>query len=310
MSFNYNHLHYFYQTAKLGGVTAAARSLKVSQPSLSLQLKTLEAQTGIRLFRKQGRNLVLTEDGHRVFGICRTMFEAAEELTELGRASSQSRPRRVTFGVDSEIERSFAAAIVGRFLKQVRPRPNVMMLSGSQAELTERLRAGNIDLLLLSTPAVYSDVLVISKVTVPVKLCCGRRLWNELKGSARSGSLAQFVSGSTVDWVLPSSKVRFRESIDRHLVRRGALGRVVFESDILAAVVRAVSDDIGVSCLPLAYLSNDVRAGKIKLLYEDQKLWAESLYLVTRRGHEKMSFTSEFSRALASELELPNLGRR
>ena len=64
--FNYNHLYYFYITAKLKGVTVAALQLNTSQPSLSSQIKNLETALKRKLFRKSGRNIELTEDGKRV----------------------------------------------------------------------------------------------------------------------------------------------------------------------------------------------------------------------------------------------------
>jgi LysR family transcriptional activator of nhaA len=54
--YNFNHLHYFYVTAKFGGVTAAAKHLRISQPSLSSQMKTLERSLDVRLFQRVGRN--------------------------------------------------------------------------------------------------------------------------------------------------------------------------------------------------------------------------------------------------------------
>ena len=50
--YNFNHLYYFYVTAKSGGVNAAAQHLRISQPSLSSQLKVLERSLDLRLFEK------------------------------------------------------------------------------------------------------------------------------------------------------------------------------------------------------------------------------------------------------------------
>jgi LysR family transcriptional activator of nhaA len=81
--YNYNHLHYFYVTAKSGGVNAAAKHLRISQPSLSSQLKVLERSLDVRLFQKVGRNNQLTPAGLVIYGFCRRMFELSEEMCEL-----------------------------------------------------------------------------------------------------------------------------------------------------------------------------------------------------------------------------------
>ena len=80
--YNFNHLYYFYITAKSGGVTAAAAHLRISQPSLSSQLKVLERALDVKLFQKVGRNNELTQAGSVIYGFCRRMFELSEEMGE------------------------------------------------------------------------------------------------------------------------------------------------------------------------------------------------------------------------------------
>ena len=56
---NYHHLQYFWTVAREGSVSAAARSLRIAQPTVSTQVKQLEEQLGERLFERSGRGLVL-----------------------------------------------------------------------------------------------------------------------------------------------------------------------------------------------------------------------------------------------------------
>ena len=60
---NFHHLRYFWTVARKGGVRKAADELHVSQPSISAQLRLLEDSLGEKLFKRSGRNLVLTEMG-------------------------------------------------------------------------------------------------------------------------------------------------------------------------------------------------------------------------------------------------------
>ena len=63
---NFHHLRYFWMVARKGGVRRAAEELHVSQPSISAQLHLLEESLGQKLFRRSGRNLVLTDAGQLV----------------------------------------------------------------------------------------------------------------------------------------------------------------------------------------------------------------------------------------------------
>src|SRR6187455_2202100 len=105
--YNYNHLYYFYVTAKSGGVGVAAKHLRISQPSLSSQLKVLESTLDTRLFRKVGRNNQLTEAGSIIYGYCRQMFEISEEMEEMISSRVPSAARRIHIGVSDEVDRPF-----------------------------------------------------------------------------------------------------------------------------------------------------------------------------------------------------------
>ena len=56
-------LRYFLAAAEKGSFSAAAEALQMAQPSLSDQIRRLEAELGVPLFTRAGRRLVLTEAG-------------------------------------------------------------------------------------------------------------------------------------------------------------------------------------------------------------------------------------------------------
>ena len=65
---NYHHLLYFWTAAREGGVTRAAKKLRLAQPTVSEQIKRLEGLLGNPLFERKGRSLVVTEFGRTLFG--------------------------------------------------------------------------------------------------------------------------------------------------------------------------------------------------------------------------------------------------
>ena len=60
---NLYHLKYFVTLAHLEHYTKAAEQLSITQPSLSHAIASLEREINIRLFEKEGRNVVLTRAG-------------------------------------------------------------------------------------------------------------------------------------------------------------------------------------------------------------------------------------------------------
>ena len=70
---NLNQLRAFYQAAKCRNVSVAARHLFVSQPAVTAQIKLFEGNCGLKLFKKKGRNLYLTDEGKTLFNYARNM---------------------------------------------------------------------------------------------------------------------------------------------------------------------------------------------------------------------------------------------
>lgn len=62
--------------------SAAAKKLKMSQPAVSLQIQALEQQLGVELFRRTGRNVVLTEAGHALVPLARQMLGLSNHIEE------------------------------------------------------------------------------------------------------------------------------------------------------------------------------------------------------------------------------------
>lgn len=67
---------YFEAVARLGSVTKAANELSVSPSAVSQQIRQLESQFGVRLFRREKRRLILTLDGDRFFQTTTHAFSA------------------------------------------------------------------------------------------------------------------------------------------------------------------------------------------------------------------------------------------
>lgn len=56
-------MRYFYEVCKWSSITKAAASLHISQPTVSIAMADLEKESGLNLFRREGKKLSLTEDG-------------------------------------------------------------------------------------------------------------------------------------------------------------------------------------------------------------------------------------------------------
>lgn len=102
-SINLNHLHYFYEVARHGSFTRAARELLVSQSALSVQIRALENSLGSRLFDRRSGGVVLTDAGQRAFSVAERVFADVDQLISDFRQSDRQLAGAVTVGTVNSI---------------------------------------------------------------------------------------------------------------------------------------------------------------------------------------------------------------
>lgn len=78
-----NELRGFCVAADLGSLGRAAVRLRVSQPSLSKRLASLETKVGARLLERSARGVTLTGAGRRLYRHARPLLEAADQVAEV-----------------------------------------------------------------------------------------------------------------------------------------------------------------------------------------------------------------------------------
>ena len=81
VKFDWNRARAFLVTAEEGSLSAAARALAMTQPTLSRQVDALEQELGIVLFERAGRGLVMTPSGLELLEHVRGMGEAATRVS-------------------------------------------------------------------------------------------------------------------------------------------------------------------------------------------------------------------------------------
>src|SRR3546814_13600073 len=75
-------LRAFHAVATEGSFTKAARALRVTQPTISSQVKALEEAYGVRLFDRRGRAVITTPQGRALLAVTGRMFSLEAERSE------------------------------------------------------------------------------------------------------------------------------------------------------------------------------------------------------------------------------------
>ncbi|MEO0981076.1 MAG: LysR family transcriptional regulator [Pseudomonadota bacterium] len=116
VSFDWNQVRAFLATVEEGSLSAAARALGMTQPTLSRQVSALEADLGVTLFERGPRATRLTEAGARLLDHVRAMGEAANRVSLAASGQSQTIEGRVSITATH----TFATYHLPRVLKRLR----------------------------------------------------------------------------------------------------------------------------------------------------------------------------------------------
>jgi LysR family transcriptional regulator, transcriptional activator of nhaA len=149
---NYHHLRYFWTVARKGGVRKAAEELHVSQPSISAQLRLLEESLGQKLFRRSGRNLVLTETGQLVLNYADEIFSAGRELMNAVKQRPGKHPVRVNIGLTDAFPKLIAFQIL-RAAFRSEAAVHMICREGEIGPLVSHLQSHRLDIVLADEPA-------------------------------------------------------------------------------------------------------------------------------------------------------------
>ncbi len=116
ITFDWNQARAFLVTAEEGSLSAAARALGLTQPTLSRQVAALEEELGVTLFERLSKSLVLTEAGVELVEHVRTMGDAASRISLTASGQSQQIDGLVTISATDLM----AAMILPDILRDLR----------------------------------------------------------------------------------------------------------------------------------------------------------------------------------------------
>src|SRR5919107_4072244 len=137
-------LRYFLAAAEHGSFSAAAQALFMAQPSLSDQIRRLEAELGVALFARGGRALELTEAGRLFLPHAERTLAAAEEAAESVREVRDITGGTVTFGTFGSAHHYLLGGLVEEFRARY-PSVRLRVVGQNSAEVADAVRDGHVE---------------------------------------------------------------------------------------------------------------------------------------------------------------------
>lgn len=257
---NYHHLLHFWVVAREGGVAAAGRRLRLSQSTLSTQLRQLEEQLELELFDRSRRRLTLSAAG-------RTAFRYADEIFGLGRElvdalhEPHGRPQRLAIGVTDAVQKLIAYRLIEPALK-LQGGLHVHCSEDKLERLLPQLASHELDLVISDAPLppggplrAFNHPLGHSEVAVFAAPQLAARLGS---GFPRSLDGAPFL--------LPTSGSALRRELERWFDQHGLRPQVIGEFDDSALLKVFGQAGIGAFAGPSVISREIVRQYRVKVV--------------------------------------------
>ena len=160
MEQNLSQYKIFYEVAKAGNISKAAKELYISQPAISKAISKLEDNLGLSLFTRSSRGVQLTSEGEILFEHTREAFDALERGEQELKRIQEFDIGHLRIGVSNTLCKYILLPYLKTFIDQY-PHMKVTIESQATAQTLARLEQQKIDLGLVAEPSVRRDLAFI-----------------------------------------------------------------------------------------------------------------------------------------------------
>lgn len=155
---NFNQLRVFCLAAKHENFTMAAQKLFITRPAVTAQIRQLESACNLRLFKKRGRRIHLSDEGQILYPYVRRMFEYEKELEDVIEDMRELKRGVLRLGTTKAYARYFMPWIITRF-RETYPDIKIHLDEGSSQDMT------------LSLVNFQNEIVIIAKAQDHPEVC-------------------------------------------------------------------------------------------------------------------------------------------
>ena len=248
----------FYEVARCGNISRAAKELYISQPAISKAIGKLEESLGTRLFLRNSRGVQLTPEGN---GLCQHVAAAFDSLSrgekELKRIHD-FHIGQLKIGVSNTLCKYVLLPYLKSFVEKY-PHVNITIESQSTAHTLEMLEARKIDIGLVAEPRARRGLNFTPVMEIHDGFVCTPAYMENL--TLREGPAPDiFKTGNIM--LLDRSNMS-RKHLDTYLSDRDIEVNQLLEVTDMALLIEFARIGLGIACVILDFVSDDLKNGTL-----------------------------------------------
>ncbi|MEM9342397.1 MAG: LysR substrate-binding domain-containing protein [Pseudomonadota bacterium] len=244
-------LRYLVAIADTGHFRRAAERCHVTQPTLSVQLKQLEAKLKAVLVERGASRVHLTAFGEKVVSHARAALNEVEEIRTLSRLEGGSLSSTIRVGVVQSLG-SYLMPLLVPDLHQSHPQLKLYIREGLPAHLLTGLRDASLDVLFFPLPVPDADFETLPLFREPLSVVVA----TDHPFAGETSVRADMLKGETIMALEPGH--RLNEQVERICEQYGAHVSNDFAGTSLDTLRQMVAMGMGVSLLPALYVKSEV----------------------------------------------------
>ena len=294
LPFNFNHFYYFYEVARHGSFTSAARELMVSQSSLSIQIKQFEKTMGGPLFDRRKGGVDLTEAGAAAYQVAERVFQEIDRM----QSSLMETERRIKGMLSVGTVNSIGIYVLPQILTSFKADfPDVRIkIDFKEAEkVLDLLYAGKVDFAIIPWNRRYVDLTGV-KLTHNKLFLVGPP---DHPLAGRAGVSPRDLE--SYPFVGYEEGMQTRSMIDALFKRMSISVEYSIESANTATIKHMVMAGMGLGFLPDIAVSSEIRRGQIVrldvpalMMTRDIVLYYRAKRTLSRTSEEFISFMVDY----------------
>src|SRR5918997_1506447 len=273
-------LRYFLSAIDHGSFSAAAEALDMAQPSLSDQVRRLEAELGVPLFVRAGRRLELTEAGRLLRPNAERTLAAAEEAAASVRDVRGLTGGTVAFGTFGSAHHYLLAGLVEDFRRR-HPRVRVRVIGHNSAEVADEVREGRLEAALV--------VLPIDDRGLDVRPSVREQLDYVSADEDRVTAPVSIERLARAPLTLYDARWAAEDPTRRQLAERAQRAGVVLEPDIeveyITAALELTARGLGDTVAPRSVVEGSRYARRLRMVSLDPPLYDTFAFISRRDAH-------------------------
>ena len=245
-------LRYYLVTARHKSLRQAARELRITQPSLSAQLKALEDSLGVALFERNRGGVVLTPLGRELLPETRAAVNAAEAIVDAAAFATRGPAGTYRLGVSPSVGPYILPWILPAVHHEFR-QVKFFVREEVPLQLAENLAAGNYDLIFTTLPLEAPGVTVFPLFREPIYLVINAAHPLAVEGSIKASQL------DGLEVLTIQEHYLFHRQVQDLCKRFNAKLLRDYEGTSLDAIRQMVYMEMGAAFLPALYIRSEIR---------------------------------------------------